>query len=92
VDSLPLTQKFYLNPIWPGRIENYIYLNLNCFGLKPTPLSENRQTDAEFGYNRILNKRYLQNTGRLQRCAAEEPAMTMPEAHLSAWWLNRMVQ
>jgi hypothetical protein len=66
-----------------GSDENYIYLNPNLFsGLKTNPfLSENRQTDVEFGYNRSysINGIYKIPAGYKADALPKSASMTMPD-------------
>ena len=83
VDSLPLMQNFNFNLDLAGSDENYIYLNPNLFsGLKTNPfLSENRQTDVEFGYNRSysINGIYKIPAGYKADALPKNASMTMPD-------------
>lgn len=83
VDSLPLMQNFNFNLDLAGSDENYIYLNPNLFsGLKTNPfLSENRQTDVEFGYNRSysINGIYKIPAGYKADALPKSASMTMPD-------------
>lgn len=83
VDSLPLMQKFDFNLDLAGSDENYIYLNPNLFSaLKTNPfLSENRQTDIEFGYNRSysINGIFKMPAGYKADALPKSASMVMPD-------------
>jgi hypothetical protein len=83
VDSLPLMQNFNFTLDLAGSDENYIYLNPNLFsGLKTNPfLSENRQTDVEFGYNRSysINGIFKIPAGYKADALPKSASMTMPD-------------
>ena len=83
VDSLPLMQKFDFNLDLAGSDENYIYLNPNLFSaLKTNPfLSENRQTDIEFGYSRTfsINGIFKMPAGYKADALPKSASMVMPD-------------
>jgi len=83
VDSLPLMQKFDFNLDLAGSDESYIYLNPNLFSaLKTNPfLSENRQTDIEFGYSRSfsINGIFKMPAGYKVDAMPKSTSMVMPD-------------
>jgi hypothetical protein len=87
VDSLPLIQNIDFKLDLAGSDENYIYVNPNIFtSLKTNPfLSENRQTDIDFGYlrNYSINEIYKVPAGFKIDALPKNVTIVMPDKSVS---------
>jgi hypothetical protein len=86
-DTLPLVQNINFNLDLTGSDDNYIYFDPNLFSsLHTNPfLSENRNTDIDFGYlhNLAINGIYTMPAGYKVDALPKNISMTMPDRSIT---------
>jgi len=87
VDTLPLTQNIDFNLDLTGSDDSYIYFTPNVFtSVRNNPfLSENRNTDIDFGYrnNYTINGMYKEPAGYKVDALPKSVSMTLPDKSIT---------